>query len=192
METEFGTYEVKIEKYSSDDDFNGLTCEKWSQGDNLHRIGKPALIVRDEEGNEVLNEYYCRGQLHREDGAARISTNVLRIEEWYIDGLLHRENAPAHISTELSTSIISDEKWYQHGELHRAGGEPAVLSRWPGSGVLVFEQWWENGKPHRIGNPAMITRDDHTGEIEEARWFENGVKTSPNKNTPPVRDHFEP
>ena len=61
--------------------------------------------------------YYLDGQLHREDGPARISPKLSR-QEWYRHGKCHREDGPALVSSR-------GEAWHFDGRHHRDNG-PAV------------------------------------------------------------------
>ena len=80
-----------------------------------------------------LEEWYCHGQLHREDGPACEYANGYK--KWYRNGVRHREDGPA-------VEYLDGEKyWYQKGKLHREDG-PAVRCFMDGN---VFEEFWENG-----------------------------------------------
>ena len=65
-------------------------------------------------GDEV---WYKDGELHREDGPARIHSNGTKV--WYKDGKLHREDGPAVIKKD------GTKRWYLNGEF------------------FLKEKWWE-------------------------------------------------
>lgn len=100
--------------------------------------------------------YDFDGNLHREDGPAKISRAGYKInyKKWFEHGVLHREDAPAVIGDDGS------EKWFCEGQLHRTDG-PAITH---GDGS---KEYWINGRHHREDGPAVET------QYLEA-WIENG------------------
>ena len=77
-----------------------------------HRENGPALIYTD-----GCRDWWYLGQLHRDDGPARIKNHS---KEWYQHGQLHRLDGPAVECDD------GDEEWYREGKLHRTDG-PALI-----------------------------------------------------------------
>jgi hypothetical protein len=100
-------------------------------------------------------EWRVNGELHREDGPAKITnyTNGRR-EKWYFHGKLHRVGGPAVVITDTSSHI---EQWYFHGVLHREDG-PAVRTC---EGGYIYEEWRVRGLLHRRDGPAVIGRGEN-------------------------------
>lgn len=85
------------------------------------------------------------GQLHREDGPARIWPEGT--QEWWFEGLPHREGGPA------VTYPNGGYKWFRHGCLHRKDG-PAVVRE---SGYQAF---------YKDGDIVhFLTREGYTREV---------------------------
>jgi len=112
-------------------------------------------IVKDAYG---IHEWLINGNLHREDGPARIWHNGT--QEWRINGKLHREDGPAVIYAN------GGQYWYKNGKWHRDDG-PAVI------GADGTQQWYKNGNLHREDGPAYIWAD---GSQE---WWINDKKVKP-------------
>jgi hypothetical protein len=92
------------------------------------------------------------GQLHREDGPARIFSDGR--QEWWKDGELHREDGPA------IDYLDTLKEWWVDGERHRIGGPALIYSS--------AEEWWVNNKLHRLNGPAVVDSDGRQG------WHLNG------------------
>lgn len=100
------------------------------------------------------------GQLHREDGPARMVPWTINQDSqrlWYIEGQLHRVDGPAIENEDGS------EEWYQHGLRHRDGG-PAIIAP---NGT---QAWYWYGKKHRDDGPAFIQPGSHQS------WYRYGEK----------------
>jgi len=78
-----------------------------SNGD-LHREDGPAKVSSNDKF------WYQNGNLSRDDGPAIEFASGTKV--WRIDGKLHRENGPA-VEYDTGTKI-----WYQNGDLHREDG----------------------------------------------------------------------
>ena len=115
-----------------------------------------AEVVRVVENDCVCFYIKETGILHREDGPARIRSD-LSVIEWYIDGRRHRVGGPAIVYSNGS------EEWFKNGKPHRDDGPAVILSS---SGL---KEWYINGLLHREDGPAVIYGD---GSIE---WFFNGL-----------------
>lgn len=55
--------------------------------------------------------------------------------------------------------VVVSEKWRMNRKLHRENG-PAVIVRDERSGEVIEEYWYRNGKLHREGGPAVIDRSE--------------------------------
>lgn len=99
----------------------------------------------------ILEEWFWRGKLHRQNGPAivkrfkniyknaYINEELILQEFWYNDGELHREGGPAVTCKDDGIKMM----WYRHGLCHRDKEEgPAVIRACTG---LYYNQWWENG-----------------------------------------------
>ena len=102
----------------------------------LHREDGPARIWAD--GSQY---WYLNDQLHREDGPAVIEADGS--QEWWVTGELHREDGPAIIRAN------GRQEWYINDQLHREDG-PAWI--WADGS----QEWWVTGQRHREDGPAII------------------------------------
>lgn len=108
------------------------------------RLGYIMNTIKHVTLSDGTQEYRLDGELHREDGPARIFSNGT--EHWRLNGKLHREDGPA-ISMPDGAKM-----WYVNGLEHRIGG-PAILH--PNGENM----WYVNGLQHRIDGPASIEYD---------------------------------
>lgn len=92
------------------------------------------------------------GDLHREDGPAKIGVNGT--EEWWVNGKKHREGGPATITTN------GDQYWYLNGKRHRLDGPAFVFDN--------IKHWYVNDKLHRDNGPSVIHSDS------SKTWLQNG------------------
>jgi hypothetical protein len=108
----------------------GRELKKWlaDKGYPLDSSEGPALKIRSAGGSIVIEEYYCKGKLHRQDGPAHVrhDSDGATFEAYYRDGKLHRDGGPATINRRADRSTMKE--YYQGGELHREDG-PAVIAR---------------------------------------------------------------
>ena len=100
--------------------------------------------------------WYLNGELHREDGPAKITRNDIQI--WYNYGRIHREDGPAIKYPD------GGEEWCINGKRHRKDG-PAL--KYPDG-----ESWWLNGVLHREDGPAVEYANG------DKCWYLNGKKYS--------------
>lgn len=82
----------------------------------LHRVNKPALIIKNKYGEVIKEAYYIRGKLHNSNGYAfyvvkRNPLKSIKVFEWYQQGKKHRINAPAVIIQDEKTSETRGEYW---------------------------------------------------------------------------------
>lgn len=88
----------------------------------LNRVGEPALIEYDRNGNVIKEEYYDYNDLHRSDGPAVIEYGynkghkVIIKEEYWYDGSYYRENGPAIIEYDINGDIIKKENYFYNGK----------------------------------------------------------------------------
>jgi antitoxin component YwqK of YwqJK toxin-antitoxin module len=118
----------------------------------------------------IIQEYRQNGQLHREDGPARILTHPHEgvTEEYYRNGRCHREDGPACLQR-LANGIVVTERWGRNGELHRENG-PAWIDRHE-NGIVLSERWFHEPEGlHRTNAPAWIERDDD-GTVTAEYWY---------------------
>jgi hypothetical protein len=127
---------IKMKNTEEDEKFsNGVCCLQWYKHGNLHRDNdKPALIdtVEREMGwyvngnpsrvnnmfakiqlykNRIVLEWFKRGEYHRTDGPAYISTNKAVTSGsilWHINDSLSREDGPAVITNDEMRWCIDD------------------------------------------------------------------------------------
>ena len=99
------------------------------------------------------------GQLHRENGPARIRADGT--QEWWINGKRHRRNGPAIEWND------GEKEWYLNGELHREDG-PAII--YPDGSKL----WYLNGinvSPYRVLHPIINKININSKDI-----YQNTIK----------------
>ena len=75
------------------------------------------MITKDIDDYGTVRYYNEQGQLHREDGPARVYADGTKA--WWINGLRHKEDGPA---VEYADGT---KYWYLNGKRHREDG-PAV------------------------------------------------------------------
>lgn len=78
------------------------TSIRYCYRDMLHRRDGPAFEYKGME----WKEYWLYGELHREDGPAKVNGGG---QSWYSHGKLHRDDGPA-----IEANGI--ELWFSHGE----------------------------------------------------------------------------
>jgi uncharacterized protein len=76
-------------------------------------------VRETEPDGTIVEEYRRSGELHRDDGPARIEHHAdgSLIEGYYRDGKLHRDDGPARIERQASGSTV--EEYYRNDKLHR-------------------------------------------------------------------------
>lgn len=77
---------------------------------------------------------------------------------------------------DLRTGDLETVMRWRSGRLH-SDKTPAFVE-YRGE-VPIFEKWYESGRLHRMNGPAVIKRDNRTGEIMEIQWWENGRQYEP-------------
>lgn len=76
----------------------------------------PDTAVFEEDFNLYQFSYHKNGELHRENGPAKISiyeNGIILSKEWYKNGKEHRENGPSYIQY-YSEFLIEFEKWHKN------------------------------------------------------------------------------
>ena len=110
-------------------------------------------IVSDDKG---LRYYDADGNLHREDGPAKITGIGCT---WYNHGVKHRSDGPACVN------IAGDKEWWINGERHREDGPAVHYSD-------GHKQWRINGVLHRTDGPAVDSGNGFKF------WYIDGVQLS--------------
>lgn len=107
-----------------------------------------------------------KGELHREDGPAKVYPDGSY--GWYINGRYHREGGPAVV---YSAGGTIKSAWYINGKLHREDG-PAV--------VLCDEttEWYINGKKAK-------SQDHYRSLLSD---FKQGIITVKGIRYKPIQD----
>jgi hypothetical protein len=103
----------------------------------LHRVDGPALVGKNEDGEDI-EEWYLDGELHRENGPATVAVSAdgTIVKHYYWRGQLHREGGPTRIETRADGTLI--EHWHREGKLHREDG-PAIRGRYAdGTETIAF------------------------------------------------------
>lgn len=98
----------------------------WTLDYAIHYIQYPNVI-----GYTNYHFWYKYGKLHRVDGPAMLSTDLL-YQAWYQYDKLHRVDGPALIQRD-------SEQWFYRGKKHRKNG-PALIYTSP-AGMKTFEYW---------------------------------------------------
>ena len=149
---------------------------EWHKEDGeIHRVGGPAIIIRDPENPEqpLFEGWYQNGRLHREDGPAITRRKDADTEqEWWREDKRHRLDGPAELWIEASGNVRM-QKWWKHDVEHREGG-PSTIWTEDDTGVVSQEEWMVNGQPHRLDGPAEILRNHKTGQIYKEAWYRDG------------------
>jgi hypothetical protein len=91
----------------------------------------------------------------------------LVVEAWYVRGELHREDGPAWRKWDAEGRLV-EEMWCVRGQRHREDG-PA-WQRWTAEGQLVEEDWRVNGCQHREDGPAVRRWDENGRLLTSQRW----------------------
>jgi antitoxin component YwqK of YwqJK toxin-antitoxin module len=153
-----------------------LYLEEELYTDLYEQVQPEHKVARRADGTIARESWYLNGNLHREDGPARISyrhDGTVYSERWYLNDNLHRVDGPAHIVYQPD-GTIERERWYLSDELHRVDG-PAWIEYRP-DGTIQYEEWYLNGNWHREDGPAKIDyRPD--GTIEREVWYWHGEDT---------------
>jgi hypothetical protein len=120
-----------------------------ADGTRTAQVGS-IVQIRDVEGRLVVEAWYVRGELHREDGPAWRKWDAegrLVEEKWYVRGELHRGDGPAWRRWDSAGRLVK-EKWFVRGQRQRADGP--VFRTWDAEGRLVFQA----ESVHRQNGPA--------------------------------------
>lgn len=75
-----------FKKYTVVNNKSVLSHVEWYSNGVVSRIGGPAVIQYDTDGNIILEKWYLNGYLHRDDGPAVINYNS--VVEWYSNSCL--------------------------------------------------------------------------------------------------------
>ena len=98
-------------------------------------------------GDEKLQTvtYFKGGDLHKDDGPARIQFLDDRItrELWYVNGKQHREDGPAEISYYPNGRVRSEE-YYVNNSRHREDGPAEII--YNTDGTIGYEGYYTHGK----------------------------------------------
>jgi len=133
-----------------------LAIYTYSNGQKLlHNDNGPAYI--DSIGTE---EWYQYGNLHREDGPARLEDDT---QYWFKNDLKHRIDGPAVIRINNDYSGF-DFEWYQNGLLHRIDGPAIELAD-------GHREWWIEGKKHRLDGPAIEELNELDLDSYKQWWY---------------------
>ena len=145
-------------------------------------------IRKTDPDGAIVVEYRQNGELHRDDGPARIKQDPddYLTEEYYRNGKLHRDDGPARIESE-PYGHHHGEYWYRDGQQHREDG-PAVVEH-EGNGSSS-EEYWRNGKRHRDDGPAEIQRRPD-GSIQSQYYWRDGTqpKDTPQRDVDPIEGY---
>lgn len=124
---------------------DGSTCLSYHRGLALHRPEDqgPATTTTDAAGVMIEQTYWRNGELHREDGPAKIAFSPLdgaTTYEYWQHSCEHRTDGPA-IIVYSANGAIQHEMWWRAGVgLHRDDG-PAVTHGAPGDAWQRHEFW---------------------------------------------------
>lgn len=125
----------------------------------LHRENGPARI--SPHGDK---EWWVNGKRHRlEDLPAIEQSNGTR--EWWVNGKRHRIGAPSRITSQ------GDKYWDQDGRLHRIDG-PAIEYKSGG------KKYFQKGAFHREDGPAIDLPANDYHPAQQV-WFHRGSKIDP-------------
>jgi hypothetical protein len=107
--------------------------------------------IKEEEHNDVTEEYSVNGRRHREDGPAYIyeRKGIVLAEEYYKDGKRHRDDGPAVISRRDDGSIQREEYWCE-GKLDRTDGAAIILYTLDGI-TVASKEYWHGGEFEPVG-----------------------------------------
>lgn len=95
-----------------------------------------------------------------------LHTGHIRKEAWRDEAhRLHRGHGlPAVMEFEAGSTEPTHLEFRFRGLLERKDG-PALMIIDPNSKVVVREEWYRNNERHREGGPAVVVRDQTSGEI---------------------------
>jgi hypothetical protein len=128
--------------------------------------------VDQDTGVVFLETHRVNGRLHRNpaEGPAYVRReDGSIIERYYWKGRLHREDGPAAIVSDEKTGVKETEYYYRHGQFHRDPAEgAAVIIRDPENGVIITEVYSLFNVTFRDpdAGPCHIERE-RSGEITE-------------------------
>ncbi len=112
--------------------------------------------------NSVGILWFLNGELHREDGPAKVAFCGDRF--WFLNGKMHSADGPA------ADCADGSRVWYQHGSLHREDGPAMVRSD-------GCKEWWFRGVRHREDGPAVIPgRKNAPWQRLRREWWLNGKR----------------
>lgn len=100
-------------------------------------------------------------------------TGVVVHELWSNERGYTRYDGPCEIWRHPDTGETRSETWKIDGKKHRDGDLPAQWSR-SRSGIITQEIYCLRGRRHRDGKPALIERDNDTGAVTRAGWYQHG------------------
>ncbi|HEX3863663.1 MAG TPA: hypothetical protein VHY35_18425 [Stellaceae bacterium] len=158
-----------------------LILETYNMNGEYHRIGGPAIIATNREGQGIRSEeYFEHGQRHRpsSEGPAIWCTdssgNIVQ-ESYHEHGKCHRDPAqgPAWAGIQDGEHI---EAYMVHGEHHRPENDgPAVTHRDPETDRVTRQEYAHDGEYHRVGGPAFIEyQPDGSPSLES--WYRHGIR----------------
>lgn len=142
----------------------------WYVNDEIHRIGRPALIEIGLLGKKI--EHVQHGKLHNSRGPARVVKNGCHKTIVFCqDGLFHRDDdKPSYIEIGNGRKIW---KYYKKNLLHRDNG-PAVIIE---DQFYTLREHYQFGLLHN-DNDYAYTRSSN--EYVENAWYTNGKIYRPN------------
>lgn len=156
--------------------FSYKRCEEWrTTNGQLHRDDGPARIIYDDKNNIEKEVWFYMGIQHRKGAPSKIEyeNNVKRLEVWIENGFRHRIDGPAEISYYEDGKTIKFTNIFKHGKLHRKDG-PAVL-HYRKDGSSHIEQWHVNDQTHRTDGPAIYSIRKN-GYIDKIKWYIHGIE----------------
>lgn len=158
----------------------GVRREEYYRDGQLHRPSHegPAMIEIDVSGRTVREVYFEQGQRHRnpkEGPAWHGFEEGFETWEYITRGELHRDEqeGPAVVSRDPGTGVIVREEYFRNGQWHREHG-PALLTRDAATGKMLREEYYQNEQLHRLNGPASSDRDQ-AGRLVLEFWCKNGI-----------------
>lgn len=98
---------------------------------------------------------------------------IIKSKTWLVNGELHREDGFARIMY-FDDGSIEQQEWFTNGELHSRRDKPAIVI-YNENGTRFRERWFTNGRLNRgNGLPADVIRDGNGYRTEEI-WYINNV-----------------
>ena len=141
------------------------TVTVYTNGQTVHRLDGPAIIVNDETG--MVREYWVKeGKLHRHGGPAlyKVYDNKRYVRVVYFtDGLPNNDDGPA--ITDTCNQYVS---YMIRGKPHSINGEPSIQYV---SGGKTIKCWHKEGNLHKSDGPAYVTE----GSTYSSKWYLDGV-----------------